>query len=189
VPSLIQIVRYAVFGVFMVAVVAAVGSWLVRTRRVPPFSGLGRALRALSDVFIGPIERRVVKRGGNPVHAGVWLVVIVAAAGILLIAVLNWSQAFVLTAQRQFALGFWGIYHFVIGFVYGVLVIALLLRVIGTWFGVFEHTRWMRPAYWLTDWIVNPVRKVLPPLGNLDVSPIVAWLALWILKSFLMAIP
>jgi uncharacterized protein YggT (Ycf19 family) len=30
---------------------------------------------------------------------------------------------------------------------------------------------------------------VLPPLGNLDVSPIVAWLALWILKNVLMSVP
>jgi YggT family protein len=187
--GLITIVRYSVFGVFMVALVAAVGSWLVRTRRVSPFSGLGRTLRTVSDVAIAPVERRVVRRGGNPVHAGIWLVIVVAAAGVLLIAVLQWLQAVIFAAQTQFQQGFWGAYHFAVGLVYSVLMVALLLRVIGTWFGVFEHTAWMRPAYRLTDWIVKPIRRVLPPLGNLDVSPIVAWLAVWILKNVLMAIP
>jgi YggT family protein len=189
VHSLITVVRYSVFGAFVVALVAATGSWLVRTRRVSPFSGLGRSLRSVSDVVIAPVERRVVRRGGNPVHAGIWLVIVVAAAGVLLIAVLEWLQSVILTARLRFHQGPWGIYHFAVGFAYSVLMVALLLRVIGTWFGVFEHTAWMRPAYWLTDWIVKPIRRVLPPLGNLDVSPIVAWLALWILKNVLMSIP
>lgn len=184
-----QVVRYSVFAVFVVALGAAVASWLVRTRRVSPFSALGRSLRSASDVLIAPVERRVVRRGGNPLHAGTWLVIGVAVAGLLLIALIGWAQAVVTTAQARFNQGFWGVYHFAIGLVYSVLVVALLLRVIGTWFGVFEHTAWMRPAYWLTDWIVKPVRRVLPPLGNLDVTPIVAWLALWIIKSLLMSLP
>jgi YggT family protein len=181
----ITIVRYSVFAVFALAVLAATGSWLVRTRRVSPFSGLGRFLKSVSNTAIVPVERRVVRSGGNPTHAGVWLVVGVAVLGLLLIASLEWATAFVQQAYWAFTGGFVTIYHFVIGLAYSVFTIALLLRVIGSWFGFFRNARWMRPAYWLTDWIVNPIRRVLPPIGTLDVSPIVAWLALWVLRSFL----
>lgn len=186
--NLIQIVRYAVFVVFAFAVLAAVGSWLVRTRRVSPFSGLGRFFKRTSDVVISPVERRVVRSGGNPVHAGVWLVVGVAVLGLLLIGALEWITAFVQQAYWAFTGGFVRIYHFVIGFAYGVLAVALVIRVIGSWFGFFRHARWMRPAYWLTDWIVNPIRRMLPPIGTLDVSPVVAWLLLWVVKSFLLTV-
>lgn len=186
--SVIDIVRYSVFGVFMVAVVAAFASWLVRTRKVSPFSPLGRTLKTASDPLIVPVERRVVRRGGNPIHAGLWLVVLVAVAGLVLLAVLRWSTSFAEQAYYAITGGFRPLVHFLVNFSYSVLMIALLARVIGTWFGIFQHSKWMRPAYWLTDWIVEPIRKFLPPVGALDVSPIAAWLALWILKAFLLGV-
>ena len=186
--SVLTIVRYSVFALVMVAVIVALGSWLVRTRKISPFSPLGRGLRSITDTVIGPIEKRVVRRGGNPVNSGTWLVVIVAALGVILIVGLQWAISFVQNAYWSFTGGFRTIYHFMVGLVYSILLIALIMRTIGTWFGKFEQTAWMRPAYWLTDWIVRPVRRVLPPMGGLDVSPIVAWLGLWIMKVFLLAV-
>ena len=65
---------------------------------------------------------------------------------------------------------------------------ALIVRVIAGWFGLFRYSRWIKPAYILTDWIVEPIRRVVPPLGALDVSPIVAWLALMLLRNVLLSI-
>src|SRR5437879_7674947 len=84
------VARYAVIAVFAVSLVAALASWLVRTRRVSPFGVLGRTLRTASEPLIRPVETRLVRAGGNPVHAGWWLVVAVAAAGVLLITLWNW---------------------------------------------------------------------------------------------------
>ena len=71
---------------------------------------------------------------------------------------------------------------------YRVLMYALIVRVIAAWFGMFRYSRWIRPAYILTDWIVEPLRRVVPPLGAFDVSPIVAWLALMLLRQILLSI-
>jgi len=188
VDSLITIVKYSVFAVVMLAVLAAVASWLVRTRKVRPFSPLGRALRTSSDFIIKPVERRVVRRGGNPLHAGFWLIIVVAVAGLGVLAIVKGGAAFADDVHRAFTGGFREMYRFIIGFLYGVMFLALVMRIIGTWFGVFEHTRWMRPAYWLTDPIVKPIRRFMPPIGNLDVSPIIAWLALLIIRGFLLAV-
>jgi len=54
--------------------------------------------------------------------------------------------------------------------------------VIASWFGLFRYSRWIRPAYILTDWIVEPLRRVVPPLGTMDVSPLVAWLGLYLIR-------
>src|SRR2546430_8507768 len=74
--------RYAVLGLVVLAALVALGSWLIRTRRVSPFGVLGRALRAITDPIVKPVERRLVRMGGNPVHAGGWLVVITGVAGV-----------------------------------------------------------------------------------------------------------
>ena len=68
-----QAFRYTIFGLVALAALIALGSWLIRTRRISSFGAVGRALRALTDPVIRPVERRLVRMGGNPVHAGGWL--------------------------------------------------------------------------------------------------------------------
>jgi YggT family protein len=182
--QLLELIRYIVLGVFLLAAVLALLSWLVRARHVSPFSAVGRGMRRLTDPVINPIERLVVRRGGNPVQAGWWLVIIVAVIGVVFLGLAQWligswrSLAFA-AAQGPRALIATGV-----DVIYYVLVVALFIRVIGGWFGYFRYTRWMRPAYWLTDWIVEPLRRLLPPMGQLDFTPLVAWLLLMALRWF-----
>src|SRR2546422_2579020 len=89
-PELQVALRYVVFAAFAASVLVALASWLVRTRRISPFGALGRTLRTASDPLIRPIETRLVRAGGNPVHAGRWLVVAVPAAGVLLVTLVDW---------------------------------------------------------------------------------------------------
>src|SRR5437773_12479502 len=84
-PELQVALRYLVFAAFAASVLVALASWLVRTRRISPFSALGRTLRAASDPLIRPVEARLARAGGNSVHAGRWLAVGVAGAGVLFI--------------------------------------------------------------------------------------------------------
>src|SRR5438552_3072960 len=102
-PELQVGLRYLVFAAFAGSALVALASWLVRTRRISPFGTLGRALRTASDPLIRPVETRLVRAGGNPVHAGWWLVVAVAAAGVLLITLWNWlvDTAYAVTARRK----------------------------------------------------------------------------------------
>ena len=46
----------------------------------------------------------------------------------------------------------------------------------------------MRPVVALTDWIIEPVRRLLPPMGMIDFSPMVAWLILWVLRGFVLGL-
>ena len=46
--------------------------------------------------------------------------------------------------------------------------------------------RWLRPAYRITDWIVEPLRRVIPPIGVIDITPLAAWLLLQILLGIIL---
>src|SRR5213079_3553577 len=187
-PELYNGVSYVVFAAFAVSVLAAVAGWLVRTRRVSPFSALGRALRTASDPLIRPVETRLVRAGGNPVHAGWWLVVAVAAAGVLLITLWNWLVDTAYAVTAAFAAGPRAAIAVTVVVAYRIIVAALVVRVLAGWFGYFRYARWVRPAYALTDWLVEPIRRALPPAGGFDWSPLAAWLALWVLKRVLLTI-
>ena len=187
-PELQVGLRYFVFAAFAGSALVALASWLVRTRRISPFGTLGRALRTASDPLIRPVETRLVRAGGNPVHAGWWLVVAVAAAGVLLITLWNWLVDTAYAVTAAFAAGPRAAIALTVVVAYRIIVAALVVRVLAGWFGYFRYARWVRPAYALTDWLVEPIRRVLPPAAGFDWSPLAAWLALWLLKRVLLTI-
>lgn len=175
-------VRYAAFAAFALAVLVAVASWLVRTRRVPPFSTTSRTLRNLSDPLMHPVERMVVRRGGTPAQAGWWLVIGVAIIGVLVVSLAQWLLG-AWYSVRGAALG--GTRNLVVlglTIVFDVLYAAILIRVVASWLGAFRYSRWMRPVYWLTDWLIEPIRRLLPQTGMFDWSPLVALLVLWLVR-------
>lgn len=65
----------------------------------------------------------------------------------------------------------------------------LLTRVVGSWFPRFAQSRFMRFIAFYTDPYLNIFRRIIPPLGMMDVSPMFAFIALqlmqWILFSIL----
>ncbi len=187
-PELQVVLRYLVFAAFAASVLVALASWLVRTRRISPFGSLGRTLRAASDPLIRPIEARLVRAGGNPVHAGWWLAVGVAVAGVLLITLWNFLVDTAFSVAAAYGGGARASIELAIDLVFRILYVAIWVRVLGAWFGYFRYSRWVRPAYALTDWLVEPIRRVLPPAGGFDWSPLAALIALWVLKRVLLTI-
>ena len=169
----------------VVAALAALGSWLVRTRRVSPFGVLGRTLRAVTDPIMKPVERRLVRMGGNPVHAGGWLIVLTAVAGIVLLSLVGWVAATFYSAHSAASRGPAATVGLITDLAYKLLFAALLVRVIAAWFGMFRYSKWIRPAYILTDWIVEPIRRIVPPLGGFDLSPLIAMFALSLLRQII----
>ena len=177
------VLRYVVLGLVIVVALAALGSWLVRARHVSPFGILGRTLRSITDPFMKPVERRLVRMGGNPTHAGVWLVVITAVAGIVFLSLAGW---FITTFQTAYAAASGGpraTFKLIIDLAYRILFVALIVRVVAAWFGMFRYSRWIRPAYILTDWLVEPIRRIVPTVGALDLSPLVAMLLLSVVRQ------
>ena len=130
-----------------------------------------------------PVERRVVRVGGNPVQAGWWLVIGTAILGILVISVAQWLLASWYSITGAAHAGGRSMLVLAIGVVYDLLFFAILVRVLASWLGRGRYTRWLRPFYWLTDWLVEPIRRILPTAGPIDFSPLVALLVLWLLRQ------
>jgi YggT family protein len=59
------------------------------------------------------------------------------------------------------------------------------VRVISSWFRISPWSRWIRWSYVLTEWLLAPLRRVIPPFGMIDITPIVAYILLRVVQSFL----
>src|SRR2546425_10847841 len=84
-----QILRTALLSIAVVFGAICVLDWAVRTRKISPFSAVGRFCRSTVDPIISPIERRVVRAGGTPAAAPLWALVAVVIGGILLLTLVD----------------------------------------------------------------------------------------------------
>lgn len=180
------IARYVVAGAFGLACLVTLVHWAVRQRKINSFGPVARFSRRISDPLLKPLERRVIGWGGNPQDAPIWLIGLVLVGGLVFLALLRWVVGVVLNVIQLSNGGPRDWLSFGVSLAYFVVTTALLIRVIGSWFGVGRYNRWMRIAYRLTDWIVEPIRRVLPGFGFIDVSPLVAWLVLWLVRQALL---
>jgi YggT family protein len=179
-------VRTVVIVALVYASLVALTHWAVRSRRINPFGAWPRTMRKLSDPVLLPLERRIVRAGGSPQNAPLWLLGIVIGTGLVLLSLTSWLMA---TAMRlRFAAEggprIW--IEMLVSAVFTVLMAAILIRVIASWLGIGQYRRWMRPIYGLTSWLIDPIRRVLPPFGMFDFSPMVAWLVLYVLRGFVL---
>lgn len=143
-------------------------------------------MRTLAGPLLRPIEARLHRAGANPMDAPLWLLGVVAVAGIALVSLARWvtSLATILSGMSGAPASAW--IRLVGAAAFTVVFSALFIRVIGSWLGLGRFTRWMRPVFLLTDWIVEPIRRRLPPFGALDASPLVAYGILLLLRALLL---
>lgn len=64
-----------------------------------------------------------------------------------------------------------------------VYLIMLFIRILGSWVPELQQTKFMHFIAFYTDPYLNLFRKIIPPLGMFDLSPIVAFLCLNILEQ------
>jgi YggT family protein len=168
------------------ASLVAVTYWAVRTRRINPFGAWPRFTRRIGEPVLLPLERRVIRAGGSPQDASLWLLGLVIIGGLLLLSLVHWIIGMTATMTALAYAGPRAWLRFVLSGVFTLLMAAIFIRVVASWLGLSPYRRWMRPVMVLTDWLIEPIRRILPPFGMLDFSPMVAWLVLWVVRGFVM---
>lgn len=70
-----------------------------------------------------------------------------------------------------------------------IYTVLLIIRILLSW---FPNVDWLNPPFsvlsQLTDPYLNVFRSIIPPLGGIDLSPILAFLLLSFLRQEIMAI-
>lgn len=182
------VLRIVVFGAGLAVGAVALVDWLVRTRRLSPFGAIARFVRTSVDPLLMPIERRVVRAGGMPTAAPWWALVFVVVAGILLLTLLGFVRNQIVTLAYAFQSGPAGVYRFLVSATIAVLKLALAVRVISSWVRLSPYSRWIGWSYRLTEPLLRPLRQFIPMVGVMDITPIVAWFALWLIEGLLLSL-
>ncbi len=68
-----------------------------------------------------------------------------------------------------------------------VLNIAILARVLLSWIPINRDSRLVLFIMEITEPILGPIRRVIPPLGGLDLSPVIALILIQAAQSVLLS--
>lgn len=66
----------------------------------------------------------------------------------------------------------------IVHYLFQAYFLLIFIRVMGSWIPELEKTRFMAFIRFYTDPYLNIFRGIIPPLGMIDISPIVAILVL-----------
>ncbi len=177
--------RPALFAAACVAGVACSLSWATRTRRISPFTPLGRFARGKVDPLLRPVESAVLNSGGSPATVPWWGLAAFIVLGILAQSLLGYVIGILASTALGLASGPRGALRALVQLMFAVLQIALMIRVLSSWFGALARARWLRWTYSITEPLLAPLRSVIPSLGPFDITPLVLYYLIQFVGNFI----
>ena len=176
-------VRFALAAIAGIFAVFCVLDWLVRTRRVNLFGPVARFSRSRIDPILEPIERKVLRAGGNPASAPLWALAAVVIGGILFISVMDFLRAEILGLAFAVQGGPGGIFKLLVAWTFDFLRIAILVRVVSSWLPISPYSPWIKWSYVVSEPVLRPLRAVIPAMGPIDITPIIAYFLIGFLQG------
>ncbi len=185
--AIFQLVWYAVVAVIVAVIALMVVRFALNYADLNPFSRPVIFVRRLTDPLVNPVRRALL---GFGIHAnGAPLVVILLA--ILLGYFVQLLSAGVLDTVAGVALSVssmrpGGVVALVGYLLHGALTLYMLfvvIRIIFSWGQVSYANRVMRFLVNATEPLLAPLRRTVPPVGVFDISPIVAFIIIWLFQA------
>jgi YggT family protein len=177
-------IYYGVTALIVATIVLMILRLILNYTNVNPFTWPAMNARRLSDPLINPVRRRLVGFGIDQKIAPL--------ITILLVILVGWLALQLAASILSTLMGAWlaaqlGAFVAVIGYVlYGLLgfyALLIFVRVIFSWGTVSYANPVMRFLVNTTDPLLVPLRRIVPPLGMVDISALVAFLIVWLFQQ------
>ena len=175
----------------VVAIIAMIALMLVRFllnyADLNPFSRPVILVRRMTDQFVNPVRRALAGFNINPNGAPLVVILLTILLGyfvMMLAASLLNTAAGVAVSVTSGKPG--GVVALIGYLLYGLLSLYSLLiviRIVFSWGQVGYGNRVMRFLVRATDPILVPLRHMIPPLGMFDISPIVAFIIIFLFQK------
>ena len=148
-----------------------------------PFSWSALTIRRLTDPFIAPVRRALMRYGVDPKYAPLVMILLTILLGWFAITLIHGlantiaGLIFGLTSGRIVALLGYVIYGLV-----SIYIMLVFVRIILSYTTLDYRNRVMRFLMNVTEPLLGPLRRIVPTVGMFDISPLIAFIILWILQ-------
>ena len=185
--SIFLLIQYVVTATIIVVILLMIARFALNYADINPFSRSVIFVRRLTDPLVNPIRRALAGFGVQPNVAPLITILLTILVGWFAMqlaeSILN-TAAGVLTSLTS---GRRGALVALVGYLlYGLLsfyTLLIFIRIIFSWGMVSSVNPVMRFLVSATDPLLLPLRRMMPPLGMFDLSPIVAFIILWLFQA------
>ena len=177
-------VKWAVIAAIVAIIVLILMSFIANQADLNTFGWSSLNIRRLTEPIIGPMRRALIGFGVDPKYAPLVTILLAILLGwfaLQLVSSISNTLAGILFSLRNHA----GVP--VIGYVlYGLVslyILMIFIRIIFSWGMASYSNRVMRFLVNTTEPMLGPLRRRVPLVGTFDISPIVAFVILWLLQA------
>lgn len=187
IQSLFQLVWYVVVTAIVAMIALMLARFVLNYANANPFSRPVLWVRSMTDPFVGPVRQALLRYGVNPNGAPLVTILLTILLGYFALTLvgglLNTAAgvAYSLTGGRA-----GGVVALMGYLLYGLLSLygfLIFVRIIFSWGRVSYVNPIMRFLVNATDPLLNPLRQMVPPLGMFDISPIIAFIIIWLFQA------
>jgi YggT family protein len=182
-----QFIWYLVVAVIVSVIVLMIVRFVLNYADLNPFSRPVILVRRLTDPFVNPVRRALAGFGIQPNGAPLVVVLLSILLGyfvlMLTASVLDTVAGISLSVTGAGAGGAVALLGYVLYGVLSLYALLIMIRIIFSWGQVSYGNRVMRFLVNSTDPLLLPLRRMVPPLGNFDISPIVAFIIIWLFQA------
>ena len=177
-------ITYAVAAIIIGIVVLMLLRFIVNYTDMNPFSRTALTVRRLTDPLLMPVRRSLASFGVDPKVAPLITVLLAILVGWFAVqltdSILGTIAGVLLSAEQKRFIALVGYILYGALDIYSILI---FIRIIFSWGMVSQRNRVMRFLVNVTDPLLVPLRRMIPPFGMLDLSPIVAFILIWLFKA------
>ena len=169
----------ALLGIYLLAVILR---FLLQVARADFYNPISQSLVKITD----PAVR--VFRTFIPGYRGIDFSSLILA---LVIQAVEISGLIILYGGSIPSIGFvitWafvGVIHFIIMIYYYAIIASIIMSFVMMFSGNMNPHPFLRLIWQLTEPVMSPVRKVIPPMGGLDFSPIFIFIGIGLIRNII----
>lgn len=173
-------IQAAIVGIIVLMILRMIGD----AKDLNPFGWASITLRRLTDGFVVPVRGALRQVGVDPKFAPLVVILISILLGFFLVQLVT---TLAMTVEGVITSAASGAIVSVLGFIlYGLVsfyILLIFMRIVFAWGMVSYGNRLMRFLVDTTEPLLGPLRRIIPPLGRFDISPIVAFFILWLFQA------
>ena len=162
--------------VFSIYILAIMLRFILQWARADFYNPLSQLLVKITNPPLKPL-RRIIPGWGGIVFASIILMLVLKVIELTLITLIKGIGAgigiLILTAVSE-----------LIGLAIILFIGMIIVSVILSWIGPGTQNPMVGLLHQATEPVLNPFRRIIPPIGGLDLSPIFAIVTLQIVKIF-----
>jgi len=149
-----------------------------------PFAWASRTIRRLTDGLVMPVRGGLRNFGMDPKFAPLVAILLVILLGWFLLQLVGTIFTTIVgvldSAPRGAVVALLG---FLLNGLISIYILLIIMRIVFSWGMVSYGNPVMRFLVNATEPLLGPLRRMIPPLGWIDISPIIAFFILWLFQA------